>query len=46
MFVSECGLMSKRKHHIGGRQLAPASIGYPTAKQVPTRNDVYPAQRR
>ena len=45
-FVGECGLMSKRKHHIGGRQLAPAHVGYPTARQVPTRNDVYPAQRR
>jgi hypothetical protein len=45
-FQQECSLMSKRKHKIGGRQLAPASIGYPTSRRVPTRNDVYPAQRR
>ena len=45
-FQQECKLMSDRKHHIGGRQIAPASIGYPTAKQVPQRNDTYPAQRR
>jgi hypothetical protein len=38
--------MSKRKHKLGGRQLAPASIGYPTSRRVPLRNDVYPAQRR
>jgi len=45
-FVAECKLMSYRKHHMRGRQLAPAHVGYPTARQVPTRNDVYPAQRR
>jgi hypothetical protein len=45
-FVTECKLMSTRKHHIGGRQLAPAAIGYPTSRRVPLRNDAYPAQRR
>jgi len=45
-FVSECSLMSKRKHHMGGRQLAPATIGYPTSRRVPLRNDVYPEQQR
>lgn len=45
-FIIECKLMSNRKHHIGGRQIAPATVGYPTSRRVPMRNDVYPSQRR
>jgi len=45
-YVNECKLMSYRKHHIGGRTLAPARVGYPTSRQGPIRNDVYPAQGR
>lgn len=45
-FVNECKLISYRKHHIGGRQLAVASIGYPTSRRLPQRNDTYPSQRR
>ena len=45
-FLQECQLMSKRKHKIGNRQQSVATIGYPTSRRVPWRNDVYPAQAR
>jgi len=45
-FLMECQLMSKRKHKLGNRQLTVATIGYPTARQVPIRNDVYPTPTR
>jgi len=45
-FLQECNLISKRKHKIGQRQLTTASIGYPTARRVPIRNDVYPTPTR
>jgi hypothetical protein len=45
-FLIECGLISKRKHKLGHRQLEPAHVGYPTARRVPIRNDVYPKPYR
>jgi len=45
-FMLECQLMSKRKHKLGNRQQTVASIGYPTSRRVPIRNDVYPTPQR
>lgn len=43
LFEAECQLINDRKRQMVGRRLTRAVVGYPDARQHPTRNDVYPS---